>query len=233
MLGVILTGSQARPGMVTEDSDTDVFLVVTPEAHERWQGRHTPDLDVAVFEMDELEHPSLPRGDIDSWWNRYAFTHAEVLVDRTGGRIQELVQGQGVFTAEEALELAVDYLDGYLNFAIRSLKSFRDGRFLEGRLDAAESIPFALIVVFALENRVRPYNKYLSWELKNHPLENTVLNDNLRRLLEDILLTGDAAAQRTLFALVDVAISAPELREVVESWGDDVGILRSAEPTAA
>lgn len=230
VLGVILTGSQARAGMVTADSDTDVFLVVSAEAHERWQGWHSPELDVAVYEVGDLDLPSLPRGDLDSFWNRYAFAHAEVLVDRVGGRVLELVEAQGIFTPEEALELATDYLDGYMNFAIRSLKSFRDGHSLEARLDAVESIPYLLVVVFALENRVRPYNKYLGWELRNFPLANEELNAQLRPLLEDILLTGEASAQRILFALVEAALHHPALREVVESWGDDVEILR--EPVA-
>ena len=34
-----------------------------------------------------------------------------------------------------------------------------------------EAIPYALRTIFALETRVRPYNKYLEWELHHHPLE--------------------------------------------------------------
>ena len=50
-----------------------------------------------------------------------------------------------------------DRLDGYVNYAFRSLKNDRDGRHLERRLDAAESVPWLLDTVFALEGRVRPY----------------------------------------------------------------------------
>ena len=55
-------------------------------------------------------------------------------------------------------------LDGYINQTYRSLR-------YGTRLDAVEAIPYALRTIFALENRVRPYNKYLEWELRHHPLE--------------------------------------------------------------
>ena len=57
-----------------------------------------------------------------------------------------------------------------MNFAYRALKSHRDGRPLEARLDAAESLAWLLHVVFTLAGRLRPYNKYLPWELREHPL---------------------------------------------------------------
>ena len=61
-------------------------------------------------------------------------------------------------------------LDGYVNFVYRAVKADREGRRLERRLDAAESLAWLLDVVFALSARVRPYNKYLAWELQEHLL---------------------------------------------------------------
>lgn len=46
----------------------------------------------------------------------------------------------------------------------------RDGRSLEPSLDAAESVTWWLDTVFALRGLVRPYNKYLPWALRQHPL---------------------------------------------------------------
>ncbi|MBB4711670.1 hypothetical protein BJ965_001552 [Streptomyces luteogriseus] len=39
-----------------------------------------------------------------------------------------------------------------------------------GHLAAAETVPHALEVLFVLHRRVRPYNKYLRWELERRPL---------------------------------------------------------------
>ncbi|WP_148613148.1 hypothetical protein [Nocardioides rubriscoriae] len=63
-----------------------------------------------------------------------------------------------------------DRLDGFVNFAYRALNSDRDGRPLERRLDSAEAVAWLLDTVFVMEGRVRPYNKYLAWELHEHPL---------------------------------------------------------------
>ena len=186
-----------------------------------------PDLDVAIFRVEDLERLALPRDDIDSWWNRYAFAHAQVLFDRVPGLVASLMRGQGSYDSEQALKLAAEYLDGYLNFAIRSLKSLRDDRDLEARLDAAESLGYALVVVFALEERVRPYNKYLLWELRNHPLRNEAFNRDLPSLVQRIMLSGDGLAQRELFGLLNHAITTPTLRDVVESWGDDLTLFET------
>ena len=95
-----------------------------------------------------------------------------MLRDETGGRVTEAVRRQATVDDAEQRWILVDQdrLDGYVNFAYRSLKNARDGRPLEARLDAAESVPWLLDVVFTLAGRLRPYNKYLPWELREHPL---------------------------------------------------------------
>ena len=106
-----------------------------------------------------------------------------------------------------------------MNFACRSLKSHRDGRPLESRLDAVESLPWLMDVVFTLAGRVRPYNKYLPWELREHPL--AVPEWSAETFLPEVerTLTGDPAALRRTFAVVD--------REV-RAWTP-----RTARPSAA
>jgi hypothetical protein len=102
--------------------------------------------------------------------------------------------------------LEADLLDGYVNMAFRALKSDRDGRPLERRLDAAESVHWWLDVVFTLEGRVRPYNKYLAWELREHPL---------------------SVVERECLAW-DERHGGHDLRELVEGWGDELAVLRGA-----
>ena len=99
-----------------------------------------------------------------------------------------------------------DRLDGWVNFAYRALKNDRDGRALEARLDAAESVPWLLDVVFAIAGRVRPYNKYLPWELRTHPVEGWPA-DELLGLVERSL-DGDVSAVRETFPRVRAACAA-------------------------
>ena len=56
------------------------------------------------------------------------------------------MRGQATLTVDEQRHVltAGDRLDGWINFAYRALKSDRDGRPLETRLDAAESVPWLI-----------------------------------------------------------------------------------------
>jgi hypothetical protein len=133
---------------------------------------------------------------------------------------------------EEADAVLIDHdrLDGWLNFAYRALKDDRDGRRLETRLDAAESVPWLLDVVFAMAGRVRPYNKYLPWELRTHPLDGWPADDLLG--LVERTLEGDVGAIRETFARVrpacssyDAARGHTRTTDMVEGWGEELRLF--------
>ncbi len=63
--------------------------------------------------------------------------------------------------------------DAYRNTRFRPAKNRRDGNTEAAVLDAAESVASLLDVVFTVEGRVRPYNKFLRWELDIPPLGTT------------------------------------------------------------
>jgi hypothetical protein len=108
-------------------------------------------------------------------------------------------------------------LDDYVNQTYRSL---RYGM----RLDAVEAVPPALRTIFALENRVRPYNKYLEWELRNHPLGDWAADELLPLL--DRVLTAEPEAQRELFNLIEPLARRDGYGDVVDGWEPDVDWLR-------
>ena len=182
--------------------------------------------------LSELE--AVPAFGTAGWSFRWSFAWAPVLLDRTGGRIAAAVGRQATLNDEEADGLLLDHLrlDGWLNHAYRALKADRDGRPLERRLDAAESVPWLLDVVFASAGRVRPYNSYLPWELRGHPLPDwpaDVLLPLVQRLLD-----GEAAAVREAFARVDSCCARYDsqrghgrTRAVIDGWGEDLRLLRS------
>ena len=87
-----------------------------------------------------------------------------------------------------------------------------------------EAIPYALRTIFALENRVRPYNKYLEWELRHHPLEGWPADELLPLL--DRLLTGEAEAQHELFRRIEEPARRAGFGDVVDGWEPDVRWLR-------
>jgi len=125
-----------------------------------------------------------------------------------------------------------DRLDGYVNFAYRALKNNRDGRLLESRLDAAESLPWLLDVVFTLAGRLPPYNSYLPWELHEHPL--AVAEWSAEAFLPELerMLAGDPDGIRRTFPVVnrdvrawDAAYDTTVCGDVIDSWGDELALF--------
>jgi hypothetical protein len=225
VIGLFLGGSRGK-GLVTERSDYDVYVIVGKKVGEyrrRFPLRHGDDPEIIVMSVAEFRRHAAVGS--ESEWNRYTFAHVLPVVDRTG-EISELLEEKGSLPRDEARRIAAQALDDYMNQYYRSAKNFRDGNEFTGRLDAAESIPYFLTTLFALHERVRPYNKYLPWELEQHPLPGDEWSaERLLRLL-DAVREGDLAAQRSLFRDVERLARERGLGDVVDGWGADAAWLR-------
>jgi predicted nucleotidyltransferase len=233
IVGLVLSGSAARGDMATERSDVDVYVVRDDDVERETD--HSREIDEIYWSVSDLEEVS-PFGS-DGWWFRWSFAYAQVLRDDTGGRIARAVRRQAVLDDEEQRSILIDHdqLDGWVNFAYRALKSDRDGRLLQARLDAAESLPWLLHVVFSLAGRVRPYNKYLPWELREHPL--AVPEWSAQAFLPELerMLAGDAAAIRRTFAVLDREVRAWDAAhgttvcgDLIDEWGEELRIFGSS-----
>ena len=231
VVGLVLSGSAAR-GMATERSDVDVYVVRDDDVER--ETIRTPAIDEIQWSVADLEQ--VDRHGTGGWYFRWSFAYAQVLRDDTGGRVTEAVRRQATVDDDEQRWVLIDQdqLDGYVNFAYRALKSHRDGRLLEARLDAAESLPWLLNVVFTLAGRLRPYNKYLPWELREHPLG--VPEWSAEAFLPEIerMVAGDAAAIRRTVAVVDrevrvwdAAHDTTVCGDMVDEWGAELGVLRA------
>lgn len=229
ILGLVLSGSAAR-GIATDLSDVDVY-VVRDDDMER-ETNHSAQIDEIYCSVADLEQ--VDRYGTGDWYFRWSFAYAQVLRDTTGGRITEAVRRQATVDADEQRWVLIDQdrLDGYVNFAYRALKNHRDGRLLEARLDAAESLPWLLDVVFTLAGRLRPYNKYLPWELREHPL--AVPEWSAEAFLPELerILAGDPAAIRRTFAIVDREVRVWDAAQEttvcgddIDSWGDELALF--------
>jgi nucleotidyltransferase-like protein len=215
VVGLFVFGSRGRGFMVDERSDWDVCVVLADaEARDafarEFPSAHGDRVEIVTATLEGIR-------DLSSEHARYASAHADVVLDKTGGRLTRVLAGQESLPEGSRDSVVRDALDGYVNQTYRSLR-------YGTRLDAVEAIPYALRTIFALEDRVRPYNKYLEWELNHHPLDGWTADELLPLL--DRVLTGEPAAQHELFNRIEPPARSAGFGDVVDSWEPDVEWLR-------
>lgn len=233
VVGLVLGGSRGKDvSYVTEHSDYDAYLIVDDasaldEYAARFPTSHGDPVEAILVTLDSFRDHALPGS--GSEWNAYTFVHVTPLLDKLDGEIANIV-------AEKACRnpaSAAGPLDGYINMYYRAAKNHRDGLQREARLDAAESIPWFLDFLFTACGRVRPYNKWLPWELTNYPLPHPWSAGETLRRLEAILATGDLREQQAPFRDAERFGRELGFDEVIDSWQPDVSWLRGESDLAA
>ncbi|MFJ9743316.1 hypothetical protein [Streptomyces sp. NPDC101166] len=222
VVGLVLKGSRAHERMITPDSDHDLYVVLADDASTgltRFAGHRTAELDLVIVTLTEFRAAGMPGVE------RYALARARVVLDRLGGGIARILADKARLGADEAFSDAGGWLDAYANSLYRSVKNHRSGQTLAARLDAADSMRFLLELLFALDRRPRPYNKYLEWELARYPLPGWD-TDALLSAVDRVSATGDVPLQRRLFTLVEAAARRAGHGAVLDAWGDDLVLMR-------
>jgi len=225
IVGLLLAGSRGIGSYITPESDYDAYVILRDghlldEYAEQFPSAHGDPVEYILVSLESFRAHALPG--TSSRWNAYTFAHIEPLIDKLDGEIARIASAKAVPAPEDAGE----FLDGYVNQYYRAKKNLASGRALEAHLDAAESIVWLLDFLFAAHGRVRPFNKWLPWELKRHPLDQPWRTGLLARI-ETILSTGSGEEQRRAFRDVDAFARAHGLGDVVDSWGPDADFLRA------
>jgi hypothetical protein len=222
VVGLVLKGSRAHEGMTTEHSDHDLHVVLADGAATdltRFTGYRTANLDIVILTLAEFQAAGMPG------FERYALARARIVLDRLNGSIAKILAAKARLDADEAFRDAGAWLDAYANSLYRSVKNDRDAHTLAARLDAADSIRFLLELLFVLDRRPRPYNKYLEWELARYPLPGWDAG-KLLEAVDRISGTGDVPLQRRLFARVETVVRRAGHGAVLDAWGEDLGLMR-------
>jgi predicted nucleotidyltransferase len=230
VLGLFIFGSRSRNGFADDASDYDVGVVVRDDAleafDERWPHERGSAVEVASSTFSQLREHAEPG--TPSEWARYQYVDADVLVDKTG-ELRPLLAAKARLPEDAQRSTAAAALDEYINATYRSLKNAMRGLERAARLDAAESIPPFLTTIFAFEGRVRPYNKYLEWELRTRPLAEPAWSADVLLPRIDSVAAADASAQRALFRDVERAARGASQSDVVDGWEPDLAWLRGGE----
>jgi predicted nucleotidyltransferase len=225
VVGVVLTGSRAL-GLATAESDYDVVFVVTDEAAVRYEQSGAPvrglTAGLAPDEIKDIWNQPVGELQIDKviWWMLPAFAESAVVYDRSG-ETARLVDALRMMPAERASVAAGESYDGYLNALYRSLKCWRRGNLLGGRLEAAASVWPLLQTLYALERRWQPYGSRLRHHL--HELEGQGWQPGeLQAALLDLVTTGDPARQQRLARRVTALLRERGYQHVYESWDGQI-----------
>ena len=223
-----MLGGGRGKGVWTEHSDWDCYVIAAdgkgPQAAASVEGLGLIKVDAGVQELNEFMAYAAVGSEFD--WDRYAFAHVRASLDKLGGQVQLAVDAKGTLPPEASERIAREALDAYCNSMLRSLKNARDGERFAARLDAQESLPFLLETLFAWEGRVRPFNKFLRWELEHFPLAGSAMEDLLEALGE-LAGDGDPGTQAALFRTVEGIARTRGCGDVLDAWGADLELLRA------
>lgn len=221
VLAFYISGSYAK-NKLHADSDLDPVFIVQEDAQETVEQDLVTlyDLsgcDLCIYTKVEFYELSTS-GTSGMGSDRYDYAHLTVCVDKTGGEIQALIDKRGRLSQEETMYLGAGYLDGYINAFYRSFKSWRQSWTLAQHLEAAESVHYALAFLFAAEGRVKPFAKYLEWELQTHPLQLPMAAENLLAMINKILTTADIKQQMLFFESVCTYAAQAGFKDIIEAW---------------
>lgn len=218
IIGLILTGGRGK-GMFTENSDYDIAIITTDESvssvKEEYKGKQDI-IDIRVLSISGFRiYAAL--GNVEDW-DRYTYTHIKAQIDKTG-EIQKIIDEKGVLPKDQISKVAKNALGGYLNSLYRSVKNHRDGNIFASHFDACESFPWLLIFLFAVEGRVRPYNKFLKWELEKYPLKKLpISSEDFLGKIESVIKSGDVEVQKELHKIVEEIAVKNNCSDVIDGW---------------
>lgn len=227
-VGLILGGGRGK-GVYSDRSDFDVYVVLSdlasrsaiPEVAD-------PMVEVIPTSLEELQEIA-GQWDHPLRWNRYTFAHVTPVLDKSDGSLQAVLDLMELVPHDRRDAHLRECLDGYVNATYRSLKNRDDGERAGAILDAAESVCPLLEYLFGLDGRVRPYNKFLGWELDHHPLPEVDLgSQEFLRAMEQVG-SGDAAPQRQMYTRVEAMARRHGLGDVIDAWGEHaLAVLRGS-----
>ncbi len=231
VLGVILAGSYAK-GFQTPKSDIDVYVIVSDESDDTTMSNLKNDIEESsegvidlspqgVQTISNLETYATVGSNL--WWDRYNLLHSIIEIDKTNGALERILSAKKILTEQERNDTLQEHLGPYINMTYRATASNMTGNNNAALLDASQGVRHLINCLFALERRVTPFNKYLQWELKNHPLKCMDETEQFELILR--YANADIAAHKLLFKTIKEEASKYESKAVFEAWGSKLDIM--------
>lgn len=228
ILALIPTGSYGK-GAQTDKSDFDCIIIVNENVDElksKYNNSNSPLFEINVLSLSDFSSYAL--SGTANEWDAYNFAHIKPLVDKTNGKLQQIIDNKSLFNPENINSYVIGTLDAYINSVYRALKNNRDGYLLASKLDAIDSINFLLNAVFALNGKVRPFNKYLEFELRNYPLQKLPCSaDELLTLINSLLNNYNTKDICSLFEIAYKLFTENGYKNVFDGWNEKIDWIRN------
>ena len=218
IIALWLDGSRGKEVKVTEHSDYDIGMIVTVDTLDIYRTKYEhSDLDLGVMALKDFE--TYADYGTREEWDRYNFTHLKVIVDKTDGYVQQLIDAKGCIPPEKQREIVSENLDAFLNQVYRAAKCRRDGDKIAAQFEAAEALSPLLVAIFALHGRVKPYYKYLLWELETYPLDKfSWKTDTFITQMLNVVKQGDTEVLITLLQKIRPVFRQEGYGHVIDGW---------------
>jgi hypothetical protein len=226
--GLILSGSRGAD-VHDAESDYDLEWVLTDEAYAQLAARgdemrvpmdpDQPWLDIGYTCCQKLAQIAAAAD-----WPLPGYTTAQVLYDKTG-QVTQVVRAMGMMLEEQAHAAVLGWFDAYINAFYRSLKAWRRGNELGGRLQAAASVMYVVHVLFALERRWAPYHDRLVWQLDTLNSSQGWPPGALCHTLLQLLRTGDPRLQQELELQIEALLRARSFE--VNLWEGEIDRVKA------
>ena len=194
-VALVLFGSAAT-GSGDEESDIDVFYVRRGEPLPPRERRGRLEIVPTTLELMR-EAPD---------WLKPALAYGRTIWDTTGA-VASVLEAARAISHDETAEL----YDGYLNDLYRSLKAWRRGDELAGRIECGRSLRFVGELVFALDGVRAPYPK--EWRGKLGEFEPLIL---------EVARTGAPRLQQELCVRVRERAAQRGYSTVYDAWTGDI-----------
>lgn len=228
ILAFWLDGSRGKE-LAKKHSDYDCTMIVKDRAikkyHKKYDGLEKDDIDLVITTLSEFKKYA-------SWespdsWDRYNFAHQKVLVDKTK-KVQKIINEKSKIPKHKIKGFITQSLDHYINQVFRSFKCYRDKQPLAAHLEGIESVPPLLDAIFALEGKVKPYYKYLRWELKEHSLKKLLWDYKVfLNKVQRITTRGDIKTQKEIFRQMEKIFSRAGYKSVFNGWQDNINWIKN------
>jgi hypothetical protein len=169
---------------------------------------------------------------IEPAWQTFMYATGQVLLDKTG-EVKRAVQALSTMPEDKARGDVAGWFDAYLNASYRSVKAWRRGDELAGRLCAADAVQHVVRLLFTLERRWPPYPDYFQVLIPTLP-DADWSPGYLMNSLRELARTGSPARQQELEARIETILRQRGFSDVVDDvlarWGEEVQIVRSSSP---